>query len=1063
MRALVRLAVERRVTVLMTSLAIAAFGAVGFSRLSLELFPDISYPSLTIQTDFPDTAPQDIETLITQKVEEAVGVLPGLQEIHSVSRSGSSEVTLEFDWGSDMDYLSMEVREKLDRVILPEGADDPIVLRFDPSLDPILRLAIAGRTDAELIAAAGATLASARLEELRSAELKRLRFVGEERLKLDLETLAGVAAAQVRGGLEEEIQIEIDQERLAALAIPLSRVHDVVGASNVNEPGGPLRGEDSQYLIRIVNEFDDLDEIRKLIVRHQDGATVQLAEVADVSWGAREREEITRVDGEEAVEISIYKQADANTVTVAKAVRERVARWQERHGSRERVSVLFDQSGFIQNSVNEVRDAAVIGGVLAILLLLVFLRDFRSTLIVATSIPLSVVATFMVMYRLEISLNIMSLGGLTLGLGMLVDGSIVVLEAIYRRRQRGDSLVGSALEGTVEVGPAVIASTLTTVAVFLPIIFVEGVAGQLFKDQALTVTISLLASLVVAVTLIPMLSAIGRDRAAGSRPAPRAAVAAAPGGVEASEAPTMPAMTLGRFSRGYDRFLRAALARRFLTIGVAVALFIASIASLRFLGTELIPTLSEGEFLFEVNLPEGSTLGATDRIIASMEAAAIEDPTIARTYSTVGTRLVAGGMSLNTKAENVGQLNFVMADRADERAEAIAIGSLRDRFSQIPDLELEFGRPSYFSLETPIEVVIFGENIDELRAHSLELAQRLADIPGLVDIRSSLEAGHPELQVRFRPERVAALGLDQRLLSETVKNRVQGVVATRFRELDRQIDIRIRNLERHRSSKDDVENLVLPGPGGVPIRLSQVADVEHARGPAETHRIEQQRAAVVTANLKGRSLGGAIADVERMLAEMPSPPGFSTELGGQNREMKVSFQSLRFALALAIFLVYLVMASVFESFIHPFIVLLTIPLALIGVVAGLLATDTTVTVIVLIGGVMLVGIVVNNAIVLIDAVNRFRRRGLDKLEAVVRAGHVRLRPILMTTLTTILGLLPMAISWGEGAELRAPLAITVASGLFLSTLLTLVVIPALYLVVPSRVPVASGAGAEDIA
>ena len=1031
MRTLVDWAVRRRVSVTMAALAIVAFGFVGYNRLSLELFPDITYPSLTIQTDFPDTAPQEVENLITRPVEEAVGVLRGLQNIHSVSRPGVSEVTLEFDWNSDMDMLSMEVREKLDRLILPEEAENPVVLRFDPSLDPIMRLALAG-----------------------PGELTEMRYLADKQIKQDFETIKGVAAAQIKGGLEEEIQVEVDQERLATLGISLDTIRQVVGVSNVNLPGGALRGQDSQYLVRTVNEFDNVEEIANLIIYVQEGAAVRIGDVAKVYWGAKERDEITRVNGEESVEVSIYKEGDANTVTVAHLVHERLVEWQNiKLPPGYSLTVLFDQSHFIKQAVQEVRNAAVIGGFLAILVLLAFLRDLRSTLIIATSIPLSVIATFVLMYRFDISFNIMSLCGLTLGIGMLVDNSIVVLESIFRKRKASGNLASAAVEGTSEVGPAVIASTLTTVAVFLPIVFVEGVAGQLFKDQALTVTISLLASLVVAVTLIPMLSALGAKLQRGrdgeiewadqktTQASAMSVTAATPGQV----------MTLGRFSEVYDRLVRGAIARRWLTLAVAFGLFFLAIYSLQLVGTELIPQLSEGEFFFEVNMPEGTSLVATDRIIKRMEASAAQEEEVERYYSTIGSRLIAGGMSLNTKAENLAQLNIVMADRTDDAAEIALVERLRRRYVDIPDLEVKFGRPSYFSLKTPVEILLFGEDLDVLRDYSLELAHDLGGVTGLADVRSSLEAGNPELQVVFDRRRLATLGLDMGILSETLRNRVQGVVPTRFKEQDRQIDIRIRNRELDRQSLEDVRQLVLPGPDGQPIRLLSVADVTLDRGPAEIHRLQQQRAAVINANLKNRSLGAAIKDVQRVLLNYPPPLGITTELGGQNREMKVSFASLRFALALAIFLVYLVMASTFESFLHPFIVLFTIPLALVGVVAGLLATGTTITVIVLIGTIMLVGIVVNNAIVLIDTINRFRRAGIQKSEAVVRAGHVRMRPILMTTLTTILGLMPMALAWGEGAELRSPLAITVASGLFLSTLLTLVVIPAAYMALPSKV------------
>ena len=1006
MRDLVSLAVRRRVSVIMSALAVVAFGAVAYQRLAIELFPDITHPSITVQTDFEDTAPQEIETLISRPVEEAVGVLRGLKTIRSVSRPGVSEVTLEFEWGSDIDLLSMEVREKLDRLILPEGSDDPIILRFDPSLEPVVRLALHGE-----------------------GSLVTMRRLAEKQIKQDFETLGGVAAAEIKGGLEDEVQIEVNQERLAALNIPIARIEQVVGVSNVNLPGGALRGQTNQYLVRTINEFDNVEEIGDLIIAMNEAAAVRLRDVATVRMGVKDREEITRVNGEESVEIAIYKEGDANTVTVARELHANIAEWQNgKLPPGMRMSVLFDQSSFIESAVKEVRNAAVIGGVLAILVLLFFLRDFTATLIIAISIPLSVIATFVAMYRMDISLNIMSLGGLTLGIGMLVDSSIVVLESIHRARQRGLPAMQAAIEGTTEVGAAVVASTLTTIAVFLPIVFVEGIAGQLFGDQALTVTFSLLASLLVAVTVIPMFSAMGGRR------------------VEVVDE----VQSLGRVSRIYDRLIGTALRTPVPVLLFGFALFSASAFAISRHATELIPTLTEGEFFFEVQMPEGTAITATNAVIEEMEEAAAADPRLALHYATVGSRVVSGGLSLQTKSENLGQLNLVLADRKDETAEAAVIAGLRERFIDIPELELELGRPSYFSMKTPIEVIIFGEDLELLRAWSLQLAEAMSGIAGLRDVRSSLEAGNPELQVIFDRNRLAAMGLDLGQMSSTLRTRVQGSVPTRFKEEDRQIDIRVRNAGITESSQDDVRRLVLPGPQG-PIRLISVADVRLDRGPAEIHRVQQQRAAVVSADLQGRSLGAAVVDVRALLAAMPPPPGLSIELGGQNEEMETSFASIRFAIILAIFLVYLVMASTFESFLHPLLVLFTIPLALVGVYLGLWITQTTISVIVLIGVIMLVGIVVNNAIVLIDTINRYRRGGMAKAEAIVRAGHVRLRPILMTTLTTVLGLLPMALSWGEGAELRAPLAITVASGLLLSTLLTLVVIPAAYALVPSSV------------
>ncbi|MGQ0720259.1 MAG: efflux RND transporter permease subunit [Candidatus Eiseniibacteriota bacterium] len=1016
--AVVAFAVRRRVTVLMVALAVIAFGGVGFSRLPLDLLPDISYPSITIQTEFPDTAPGEVETLVTRPVEEAVGVLRGLQEIHSVTRAERSEVTLQFDWGADMDDLSLEVREKLDRLEFPEEVQAPVVLRYDPALDPIIRLALTGPDD-----------------------LRLLRRVAEKEVKEDLETREGVAAAVVKGGEEEEIQIEVDQGKLSAIGITPETLGEILATSNINRPGGSLESVENRYLVRTLNEFDSLDEIRELPVNPPGTPPVRLADVATVTWGVKEREEITRVDGRESVEIAVYKEGDANTVAVADAVAEALEWLGEELPKGMELTVLFDQSRFIRQSIDEVQSALWIGGGLAILVLYLFLRSIRPTLIIATSIPLSILFTFMLMYRLDVSLNIMSLGGLTLGIGMLVDASIVVLESIHRRRQEGLPLAKAAIEGTAEVGGAVAATVLTTVAVFFPIVFVEGIAGQLFRDQALTVTFSLLASMVVAVTIIPMFSSIG-DANVGTEPSRRK-----------SRPAKSEKATLGRLSQRYERVIRGALARPGLTLTIAGVLFLASLAVIPTLGTELIPVLTEGEFYFEAVLPEGTPLAATDRVIARMDEAARAEPAVEQTFATIGSRLVSGGLALKTRDENLGQLNLVVGDRSDETQELAIADRLREQFSRIPNLVTKLGRPSFFSLKTPVELVFYGENLEELRDYTLGLLPAVREVPGLVDVRASLESGNPELTVQFDRDRLAALGLSIADVSSGLHDRVNGTVVSRFREEDRDIDIRLRNREQDRDTVGDIENLVVAERDGVPVTLAAVADITPARGPAEIHRIQQSRAAIVTGEVAGRSVGAVNEDLEALVLANRPPASITWELAGQNREMERSFASLRFALLLAIFLVYLVMAATFENLVHPFIILFTIPLALVGVVLGLVVGGFTLSVIAMLGAILLAGVVVDNAIILVDAINRFRRDGVDKREAIVAACHVRLRPILMTTLTTILGLVPMAIGFGEGAELRQPLAVVVIFGLAVGTALTLLVIPAAYLVVPTSVAV----------
>ncbi|CAM2068385.1 Efflux RND transporter permease subunit [Sulfidibacter corallicola] len=1023
-RGLVEFSVERRVTIFMVALAVVAFGGVSLSRLALNLLPDISHPSFTVQTEFPNAAPGEVENLITEPVEEAVGVLKGLRQIHSVSRAGVSEVTLEFQWGADMDTLAMDIREKLDRLILPDESEKPIVLRYDPALDPIMRVSLSG-----------------------SDNLTLMRYVAEKKIKDELEKLEGVASAQIKGGEEEEIHVNMMQGRVTAMGLTPGDLSQVLASSNINRPGGSLKSTESQYLVRTLNEYKDVKEIANLTITPPGSPPVKLGDVAEVSWGTKDRVEIARVNGEECVTLEIFKEGDANTVQVARAVRTTIGWLPNELPQGMKLDLLFDQSRFIQQSINEVRDALLIGGLLAICILFLFLRDPRATLIIATSIPLSVVATFMLMYKLDVSLNIMSLGGLTLGIGMLVDASIVVLEAIHRQREAGLSRARAAVEGTYEVGGAVIASVLTTIAVFFPIVFVKGIAGQLFRDQSLTVTFSLLASLIVSLSLIPMLASLGRSSGAvkAKTPANSGAGKGTLAQIEGSDE------SLGLFSRMYEAVLRGCLRLRWLTMAVAVIVFAASLQLYPRLTKELIPALTEGEFFYEVTMPEGTALPATDQAVLEMEAIATADDRIETIYTTVGSRGVSGGLSLKTKDENLAQVNVVLEDRGNDAVEHEVSEKLRAAYGEIPNLTVKLGRPSFFSLKTPVELLFYSEDLDLLRNYTLELKNHLLQVEGLADVRASLESGNPELTVVFDRERMARMGLNVRDVSTTLHDRVNGVVVSRFQDADRQIDIRLRNREVDRDSVTDIQNIVVGTNNGMPVTLKAVASMVPARGPAEIHRIRQARVAIISAELKGIGLNRALSRIESVIAEFPPPPGIQYERAGQSAEMSESFESLFFAILLAIFLVYLVMAATFENMVHPFIILFTIPFALTGVLLGLYLSGIAVSIIAFLGAIFLVGVVVNNAIVLVDAINRARRFGMDKLEAVVHAGKIRLRPILMTTLTTVLGLVPMAVGFGEGAELRQPLAVVVVTGLLVSTLLTLIVVPAAYMIVPSRV------------
>jgi HAE1 family hydrophobic/amphiphilic exporter-1 len=1022
MRAIIVYAVRHRVTMLMVTLAAVLFGVVSLGRLPVQLLPDISYPSLTVQTEYPDSSPHEVETLLSRPLEEAVGVVPGLRRIVSTSKPGLSEITLEFGWDTDMDFAALDVREKIDLVTLPDEARSPVLLRYDPTLDPVVRLGVSGGDNQIL-----------------------LRYLAEQVVKKELESMGGVAAAKVVGGLTEEVHVDVDEQRLAALGVPIDTVVQTLGAENVNAAGGRLRDRESQFLVRTLNQFEGPDDIAETVVFRGPEREVKLKEVASVTRAYREREIVTRIDGRPAVEVAIYKEGDANLVDVAARVRGRLSGLEEVLPEGTRLEVLSDQSRFIQSAVRQVQSNALVGGLLAVLVLLVFLRDVRSTAIIALAIPASIVTTFVLMYEQGVTVNVMSLGGLALGVGMLVDNSIVVLESIVRHRRRGGTtLTEAVVEGTDEVAQAVTASTLTTIAVFLPILFVEGIARQIFKDQALTVTYALLVSLAVSLTLTPMVAALGGAGSGRRRwfnPFTWSA-----GGPEEAAAPANredSGRFLGPVRRGYRGLLEGALAHRWIVVTAAVVLLAGSLAAGRTLGTDLIPHLSQGEFRFSMEFPEGTPIEHTSGVMLAIERDILGIGGVQTVYSNVGVDAREGG-SVRSKKENHAELNVHLREGVRGPAEETAIAAIRERIAGYENVGSTLQRPTHFTFRTPVAVEIYGYDLRELAAVSERVAGTMKGVPGIKDVAESLEPGSPEVQIRFDRDKLKAAGVDLQQASSTLRTSILGRVATDYKERDRQIDVLVRSGESREITFADLPTMVVGYRDRLPVRLAAVADVRMDRGPAEILRVAQTRAAVVSADLAGRDLGSVNRDIQAALRDIPLPPGVSVHLGGQNEEMQASLASLKFAVALAVFMVYLVMASQFESLLNPFLILFAVPLALVGVVGALLITATPISVVVMIGGIMLAGIVVNNGIVLVDLIGRLHRRGYAVHDAIVEAGQTRLRPILMTTATTVLALLPMASGRGEGGEIGAPLAVTVIGGLLVSTLLTLVVIPVLY-------------------
>lgn len=1152
----IALAVKRPVAVLMIATAIVVFGAISLSRLPMDLMPEISYPTVTIRAAYPGAAPEDVEDRVARRLEQSLSVVKGVQRVTSVSKAESADVILEFVWGTDVKAAVQDIREKLDQTFLPDEVERPTILRYDPRLDPVLQVGIVGV----------------------GWEPRMLRQLVEEEVERPLETVAGVAAVRVRGGLEEEIRVEVDESKTRSRGIAIADIAQRLAEENLDQAAGLLREGNVSYIVRTRNEMSTLEEMESLPLRRDGDSVVRLGDVATVTAHHRKETVITRIAGEPAILVEVYREADANIVTLAEKVKERLQgtaqqrrqlkKWRAQgpndyvgsiledeksdgddaatedpdeatsaslagESDSKRVrrpdfigarlpesvdqTVLSDQSTFIGGAIGDLRQTAILGALIAMLVLYAFLGRVLLTAIVALSIPFSVVATFAPMHLGGISLNIMSLGGLALGVGMLVDSSIVVLEAIFRQREVGSDPVTAAIDGASQVGGAVFASTLTTIAVFFPIVFVEGVAGQVFRDQALTVIYSLLASLVASLTLVPALAARVPDRQhralGGERsqyfteltlfPIERptglgslilfplrvlyyvgvlfieltllfmqgcyflfclvvqciGGVAAWVGGKLAALPKRAVAAVIRMVEAIYVRVLRGALRHRGIVLLLgALSLWGAYALSGR-VGSELIPSVAQGELDVAVRYRVGTPVLATAEFVRPLERSIAAIPGVRSVSATIGVDpedVEAGDVGEHTARLRLRLQAGVESPEAVERR-------VIDRLEEIlRGVTHEVSRPVLFSFKTPIEVEIRGHDLEQLSTLAGAVSERLVVIGGLRDVRSNIARGHPECHLFPDREKMALYGVTSRQLADVLRRKNVGEVATLYRSNDRKVDVRVQVDERDRSSLQELLTLVVvPRENGGGWTVNDlIHGYEFRAGPSEIRRIGQQRAAVVSASLSGLDLGRVSDRIESDIYEsVELPAEFDIAVGGQKTEMEKSRASLLGALALAIFLVYVVMASQFESLLQPLIILFTIPLAAAGVMLTLTLTGTTLSVISFIGMIVLAGIVVNNAIVLIDLVNQLRGDGATIYDALVEAGRRRLRPILMTTLTTVLGMVPLTgmlgsiphpeslefiFGTGQGAEIRAPLAYTVMGGLMSSTLLTLVVIPVVY-------------------
>jgi HAE1 family hydrophobic/amphiphilic exporter-1 len=1055
-----RFATKRRVTVSMMALGLVLFGFIAMSNMPVTLLPSLEYPTLTIRTEYENTGPEEMELLITKPLEESVGVVKGLNKIYSTSTTGRSDVKLQFNWDADMKQAAYDVRDRMDAVQLPLDVESPILLRFNPSTDPIIQMSfyLEGVNDLN--------------------ELKRLRTYADHSLKKKLDPLKGVAAVKISGGYEKEIEILPDQFKLSQLGLSINDISNRLRQENINLSGGSIKQGSKMFLVRTVNQFENIDAIKQLIITNKNGRIIKISDVAVVTLGHKDRKSINRLNGNETIEIAIYKEGDSNTVAVAQEVRKKLKEIKKQLPDNTELRIVDDQSLFIKDAIDNVVNAALIGGILAVLIIYLFLKDALATAVIAVLIPVSVISGFFFMYRAGVSFNIMSLGGVALAVGLLVDNGIVVLENIASKMKVKTHSIDAVRAGTAEVGGAITASTLTTVAVFLPLVFVEGIAGQLFKDQALTVTFTLLVSLVFALLLIPMLSSLKHKKPEFNQetgqqdyvPKTKLGAKVRSGrkfvfnsmidgllkvliypvkllAVLLSKLLLIPASIVNQSFNSlatiYAKVLPWALRHRILVMLFATIVFVLSISVIPRIGVELIPDLDANTVKVNFKLPEGETLNATDDFFKKItdDISAVEAIDLVYGYSGEGnlldTSTLAGG-------ENSGQITLKLKPGHNKTLVQNQVIAL---INETPGLQSELKTGQFFDLAKPIEIELIGNDLELLKQNAINVARLLKANDYFINVDDGVEIGNPEVQLYFDQEKISSLGLNVTQVANNVVNKVLGKVETTVHWQDQKMDLRVRTLEQQRDSIEDIKNLIINPQSDAPLRLVDVAEVKIAEGPGSILRRNQDRTVVVSADINNVALSDAVEEVKAIVERADIHPLIIAKVTGQNEDLESSNQSMIFALSLAVFLVYMILASQFESFVHPFVILFSIPLAFVGAIWALYLSHTSISVVVFIGLIMLAGIVVNNAIVLIDIIKQLIEKGHAVTEAIIEAGQSRLRPIVMTTMTTVLGLLPMAITFGAsnaGSEIRAPMAITVIGGLLVSTFLTLIVIPVMF-------------------
>lgn len=1005
-----RIAIKRPIAVFVFIVVILVLGYISATRVGIDFLPDFTYPACSVITSYPGVAPEEIEKMVTKVIENAVSTVPNVKKVTSRSEEGVSIVIVEFRWGTNMDFAAQDIRDELDFIkrFLPEDAEKPVVMKFNPNMMPILMIGIYSKRN-----------------------LIDLQEYIEEVIQPQLERIDGVAAAFVFGEAKKEITILLDRDRMEEYLIPISLVIQTLRLENVDTSCGKIEKTYTEYLIRAKGEFKKISDIENIVISNRGGRVLYLKDIAKIKFGMKELTSYARTENLHAIPIGIQKLSGTNTVLVAERVKKKLKEIEKGFPPDIKYKILMDQSEYIKDAINNLFTNLIQGGILAIFVVFLFLRSIRSTLVIALSIPISIIATLIPIYFQNFTLNTMSLGGLAIAVGMLVDNSIVVLENIFRHMQMGKDPDTAGEAGSREVFSAIFASTLTTICIFLPVGFITGITSIIFSQLSWTVTYSLIFSLILAITLTPMLTAKL---------------------VRVSLRDIKEDTLFYRVKNFYGKILEKALENRFKILFSVFLLFLISIFLFTKVSKEFMAESGERSFMINLEARKGTKLDVTDRLTRKVENIVRTLPFVEYVGVRVGIPEEMAGFMAAMGGREEGpntSIVFVRLKPSKERkgittAEAMEI--TRNKIEHIQGVNKSMRTMMQFTgiIGEKLVIKIIGEDIDKLLHLADKIIEKIKDIPGVVDLTKSITLGRPYMEIQYDRDKLAFYGLQAAVVGNIVSSSLKGTISSYYRAGDEEIDIRVRLAEEYRKDLKDIENILIPTPTGINIKLSDIAEVKYTLGPTKLERDNKRRYIKITGNVIARALGDVISDIEKKISTIKMPRGYFVEFGGEYETMQETFTNLKFALILAIFLVYMVMAAQFESFLNPFIIIFTIPLAIIGVVFAFLITGQTLSLTSYMGIIMLIGVVVNNAIVMVDFINQIKRGGIPRKEAIIEGAKLRLRPVLMTSLTTILGMLPLSLGIGEGAEVRQPMGIAFIGGMISSTFLTLIVIPLVY-------------------